>query len=306
MSMYEDHEFPVPETFYDDYAGRQAAAEQEMSIFKDMGLEWDTKLVGVETPEKGEKIQTAELARMTPEQRAAFDEVYNPIKDDFLSNPRKGKELAEWKYQRYMRDYCKVVSSVDDMVGKMLDHLEDNGLLENTIVIYTSDQGFYMGEHGWFDKRFMYEESLHTPFLISYKGHIRPGSVCDAMTQNIDIAPTLLDYAGVDIPDDIQGESMKPLLNGRKKSIRKSIYYHYYEFPRPHGVKKHYGIRTERYKLIHFYDDINTWELFDLRNDPHELHNVIDDPKYTKVRKSLMKQLSGLQDKYEDDNPDEL
>ena len=304
MDMYEDTTFPLPATFYDDYAGRQAAAAQKMSIAEDMRLEWDLKMLGMEPSDmKGEKLRS-ELDRMTPEQRAAFDRVYLPLRDEFERLGLQGKELAEWKYQRYMRDYLKVISSVDDKVGEMIDYLKKNGLWENTIVIYTSDQGFYMGEHGWFDKRFMYEESFHTPFVMSYPAAIRrPGREIEALTQNIDIAPTLLDFAGVTIPADMQGESMKPLMTGEKRKIRDGLYYHYYEYPLPHAVKRHYGIRNSRYKLIHFYYDIDAWELYDLKRDPAELHNLIDDPAYSRVKAKMMKQLKALQEKYGDTNP---
>ncbi|MGM9743064.1 MAG: sulfatase [Candidatus Cryptobacteroides sp.] len=304
MSEFEDVEFRLPETFYDDYSGRKAAGMQKMSIDKDMRLDWDLKLSGITPPGKGMNINT-ELSRMTPGQREIFDSVYNPITEDFNSRNLQGKDLAEWKYQRYMRDYCKVISSVDDAVGEMLDYLEKEGLLENTIVIYTSDQGFYMGEHGWFDKRFMYEESFHTPFLISYPAEIRKGGKeLDCFTQNIDIAPTLLDFAGVAIPSDIQGESMKPVLTGRKRKIRDAVYYHYYEYPLPHEVNKHYGVRNGRYKLIRFYGDADSWELFDLKKDPCELENVYDMPGYRSVREKMKEELHRLQIKYEDTDPE--
>lgn len=300
MALYEDVTFPIPQTFYDDYTGRRAAAEQTMSIAKDMLPGWDMKLEGVNDPDAWLEM---ELGRMTPEQRDAFNRVYHPIREEFLRSNLTGRELAEWKYQRYLRDYLKAVSSVDDMVGQMIDYLQANGLWENTIVVYTSDQGFYMGEHGWFDKRFMYEESFHTPFIVSYPAAIRAGVDCEALTQNIDIAPTFLDFAGLDIPSDIQGESLKPLLTGDVKQVREDLYYHYYEFPEPHAVKRHYGIRNDRYKLIHFYDDIDVWELYDLARDPQELHNVADDPAYIPVRTHMEERLKALQAKYDDTNP---
>ncbi len=262
MTMYENHLFPVPANFFDDYEGRRAAKEHT---------------------EIGETLEN-ELSRMTPAQRAAFDKVYLPIKDQFDSEKLTGKALTLWKYQRYMRDYMKCISSVDDNVGKMIDYLKANGLWENTIVVYTSDQGFYLGEHGWFDKRFMYEESFHTPLLISYPKMIKKGIETKTLAQNIDFAATLLDFAGVKIPADVQGESLKPILCQTKQKVRDALYYHYYEFPLPHAVKRHYGIRTDRYKLIHFYDDINEWELFDLKKDPAEMKNQkkYDDSEPTK------------------------
>jgi arylsulfatase A-like enzyme len=301
MDMYEDTTFPVPENFWDDYAGRQAAAEQKMSIDKDLEVGWDLKVA--DGSDGWGRAEKGELARMTAAQRAAFDKVYVPLSDQFNKAALSGRELVEYKYQRYLRDYMKVISSVDDAVGRMLDYLKAQGLDKNTIVIYTSDQGFYLGEHGWFDKRFMYEESFRTPMLVRYPGRIPAGRKSAALVQNIDIAPTLLDYAGIAVPADIQGESMRPVLSGEAKAIRPSLYYHYYEFPQPHAVKRHYGVRTDSYKLIHFYYDIDKWELYDLKKDPHEMRNVIDDPAYMKVVVSLMAEIDRLQVKYEDTNP---
>ena len=200
-----------------------------------------------------------------------------------------------------MRDYAKVVKSLDENVGRVLDYLEENGLKENTLVVYTSDQGFYMGEHGWFDKRFMYEESFRTPLVMTLpEGFDRKGDIVE-MVQNIDYAPTFLELAGVQIPEDMHGESLVPLLKGESpRDWRKSLYYHYYEYPATHMVKKHYGVRTDRYKLIHFYDDIDSWELFDLEKDPHELDNVYGKPGYEKVTADMMKEMNMPQKKYND------
>ncbi len=231
MTMYEDHTFPVPANFFDDYEGRQAAKEQKMSIDKNMNLGGDLKLFGYKNDNMGESLEN-ELNRMNPAQRAVFDKIYLPIKEDFEKRNLKGKELVLWKYQRYMRDYMKCISSVDDNVGKMIDYLKQKGLWENTIVVYTSDQGFYLGEHGWFDKRFMYEESFHTPLIISYPKLIKRGTESKALVQNIDFSATLLDLVGLKVPSDIQGESLKPILNGTKTDVRDALYYHYYEFPR--------------------------------------------------------------------------
>lgn len=179
------------------------------------------------------------------------------------------KEIAEWKYQRYLQDYLATIRAVDESVGQLLDYLEETGLDDNTLIIYSSDQGFYLGEHGWFDKRFMYEESFGMPLLMQYKGHIKPGTEVEGLTQNIDFAPTLLDFCGITIPDDMQGESFRELTEtGRTpEGWRKSLYYHYYEYPGFHSVRAHYGVKTERYKLIHFYGE-QIWELYDLQNDP--------------------------------------
>jgi len=298
LSMYEDVTFPIPATFYDNYEGRVAAQQQQMGIAKYMTIGTDLKTYG-----PWDTVAPNEFKRMTPEQRAKWDKAYNPIIEDFAKKQPQGKELAEWKFQRYMRDYLKCISSVDDNVGRLLDYLKKIGELDNTIIIYTSDQGFYLGEHGWFDKRFMYEESLKTPFVIRYPAMIAPDKVSNAMIQNIDFAPTLLDMAGIAVPADIQGESFKPVLTGEKLTGKDAIYYHYYEYPLPHGVKKHYGVRTDRYKLIHFYNDIDEWEFYDLKTDPDELHNLINDPAQTENIKALKKKLAELQLKYDDTNP---
>ncbi|MPM99304.1 Multifunctional alkaline phosphatase superfamily protein [bioreactor metagenome] len=212
--------------------------------------------------------------------------------------------MKKWKYNRYIKDYLRCIQSVDDGVGEVLDYLKKNGLEENTIVVYTSDQGFYLGEHGWFDKRFMYEESLRTPLLMRYPKEIKAGMVCDKMVQNIDFAATFLDYAGIKIPKDIQGESFRKILNGKSSKWRDAIYYHYYEYPQPHSVIPHYGVRTERYKLIHFYQVVDEWELYDLEKDPREMKSVYNDPAYAKIRAQLHKQLITLQKKYKDTNPE--
>jgi arylsulfatase A-like enzyme len=190
---------------------------------------------------------------------------------------------------------------VDDNVGRLLDYLDESGLAKNTVVFYTSDQGFYLGDHGWFDKRFMYEESLRMPLLARYPREIKAGSVSDDIVLNLDFGPTFLDYAGVDVPEDIQGESMRKVLKGKApRNWRTSMYYHYYEYPAVHSVKRHYGVRTQRYKLIHFYNDIDEWELYDLKKDPREMKNVLSDPAYADIVKELKAELKRLRTKYKD------
>lgn len=314
LSLYEDRTFPVPETFYDDYAGRTAAAAQEMSIAKDMDPIYDLKMLAPGKDSRLRHTYETMLSRMDKEQRAAWDRFYNPIIEDFIKKNPKGKELAEWKFQRYMRDYMKTVKSLDENVGRVLDYLEQEGLLENTLVVYTSDQGFYMGEHGWFDKRFMYEESMRTPLIMRLPDRFvrengleadgandgKPRDIPE-LVQNIDYAPTFLELAGAEIPDDIQGVSLVPLLKGEHPDTwRDALYYHFYEYPAEHMVKRHYGIRTDRYKLIHFYNDINEWELFDLRSDPQELHNLYGQKGYETVTKDLKSRLLDLQEQYDD------
>jgi arylsulfatase A-like enzyme len=212
-----------------------------------------------------------------------------------------GQELKKWKYQRYMRDYLACVQSVDDNVGRFLDWLDKNGLAENTIVIYTSDQGFFLGEHNFFDKRFMYEESLRMPFLIRWPGKIRPGSVSKGMILNVDFAPTLLNVAGMKSPADMQGRSFLPLLEGKTpKDWRAAMYYRYYH-PGHHNVAAHYGVRTGRYKLIYF-NKLDQWELYDLRKDPREMNNVYNDPAYAKIVEDLKKELYRLKKELKDDD----
>lgn len=307
LALYEDKTFPLPETFWDDYSGRQAAAAQEMSIFKDMDLAYDLKTVTEETGKTGlGQAYAGMLERLDPEQRTAWDRFYATVIEDFNKKSPKGRALAEWKFQRYMRDYLKVVKSLDDNVGRLLDHLEEEGLLENTLIVYTSDQGFYMGEHGWFDKRFMYEESMRTPLIMRLPDRFVRENGLEArdipeLVQNIDYAPTFLELAGAEIPDDIQGESLVPLLKGEHPdNWRQSLYYHFYEYPAEHSVKRHYGIRTDRYKLIHFYHDIDAWELYDLHEDPNELHNLCGQPGYENLSDSLKVQLEGLRKQYGD------
>jgi len=278
--LFADIEIPPPETFNDTYEGRKAAADQWQSILRNLNR-LDLKM------EPPEGLAGQEL----------WDWLHAGNKNEFWTpDPDMSEqELKEWKYQRYIKDYLRCVRGVDDAVGRMLDYLKESGLADNTIVIYTSDQGFYLGEHGWFDKRFMYEESFRMPFLMRWPGKIEPGSVNDDLLMNIDFAPTLLEAAGVPVPDDIQGKSF-----ASASPERKSVYYHYYEFPYWHHVQPHYGVRTDRYKLIHFYYSMDEWELFDLKKDPNELKNVIDDPEYAEVLKMMKKELKKQQEAYGD------
>jgi arylsulfatase A-like enzyme len=231
---------------------------------------------------------------LTPEQRKVWDTAYN-AKNEALKNANlKGKDLVRWKYQRYVKDYLRCIASVDDGVGRMLDYLKETGLEEDTIVIYCSDQGFYLGEHGWFDKRWMYEESLRTPMLVRWPGVIKPGSRNGDIVSPIDFASTFCEVAGIDSPSDLHGRSMVSLLKGKApKDWRKSFYYHYYEYPGYHWVRRHYGVADGRYKLIHFYeDDVDQWELFDLKNDPSEMTSVYGTAKYAVVQNRLSRQLA--------------
>ena len=303
LDLFEDENFTLPDTYFDDYKGRQAAAGQKMSIIKDMDLVYDLKMLDYEgeIQTRYRKSFEGQVGRMNSRQREKWDAEYLPRIREFKKAGLKGKELAEWKYRRYMTDYLRTIASVDENVGRLLEYLEENRLLENTVIIYTSDQGFYLGEHGWFDKRFMYEESFRTPLMIRLPWESRVTGEVRQLVQNIDLAPTILDLAGVGIPEDMQGLSLKPLMIGDPPGDwRKALYYHYYEYPNEHMVKRHYGIRTGSYKLIHFYYDIDTWEFFDLEKDPQEMHNLIGDPEYTVFIDSLKKELYALKEYYHD------
>lgn len=325
-------EFPLPETLFDDYTRinpennkrnspefspkqntfaqtksrkSTAAKSAEMNILTHMVLTNDNKLKDSVIKKLGiqERYLGDPTRRMNEQQKAAWDSVYNPINQEFTEKypEMDEKDLMTWKYQRYMQDYLGTIAAVDENVGRVLDYLDNNELSENTIVVYTSDQGFYLGEHGWFDKRFMYDESFKTPLLIRWPNEIKPGITQDEMVQNLDFAQTFLDIAGVKAPEQMQGKSLLPLLKGEKDAWdREAVYYHYYEYPAEHAVKRHYGIATRDYKLIHFYYDIDEWELYDRKNDPKEMHNVFYDPDYTQVKKDMMQKLKEVREKYKD------
>ena len=302
--------FPEPSTLFDDYSGMgNASKEAEMSILHHMGWSGDNKVFPEVMDEMGlseigyDKFRTDMMMnRMTETQKAEFKEAYAPIFEDFKKKypSMDSKDLMRWKYQRYMQDYLGTIKAVDENVGRVLDYLEENNLMENTIIVYTSDQGFYLGEHGWFDKRFAYNESFKTPLLVSWKDHIRAGSKSDEMVQNLDFAQTFLDAAGIEAPKEMQGESLRPLLEETGKWDRDAVYYHYYEYPAEHMVNRHYAIVTKEYKLIHYYFSLDEWELIDRLKDPEELTNVYDDPAYAEVRTELHKKLEELRVQYKD------
>lgn len=280
FDRYENEKIPEPATLFDDYANRASPArKQDMTIAKTMTPR-DLKLV---TP-----------AGLNAEQKAAWEAVYGPRNEAFQKANLQGDDLVRWKYQRYMKDYLRCIAAVDDSVGRLLKYLDDAGLASNTVVMYASDQGFYLGEHGWFDKRWMYEESLRTPFLVRWPGVTKPGSVNADIVSNVDFAETFLEIAGVEVPSDMQGRSLKPVLAGKTPSDwRKSFYYHYYEFPGPHSVAKHYGVTNGRYKLINYYE-LGEWELFDLEQDPHEIRSVHGQAAYATTQKEMEGELSRL------------
>jgi arylsulfatase A-like enzyme len=281
-SLYDDVTIPEPGTLFDDYSGRGTAAhKQDMTIEKTM-TDFDLKFV----PPKN----------LTAEQLQAWEAYYGPKNEEFKKANLQGKDLVRWKFQRYIKDYLRCIAAVDDSVGRVLNYLDESGLADNTVVIYTSDQGFYLGEHGWFDKRFMYEQSLKTALLVRYPRLIKPGSENNDLVLNVDLAETFLDLAGVSIPDDMHGRSLVPLLAGNSpKDWRQSMYYHYYELPGPHNVARHYGVATHRYKLMYFYN-LNEWELYDLKNDPNEMKSVYGDPAYADVTAELKKELQRLRE----------
>ena len=297
--------YSLPETFYDDYQGRMAAAQQDMSIHTEkMDLVYDLKMADSQNmiqTRMSQWYREGIYGRMTSGLRNRWDEHYLPIIEDFKAANLSGHELSEWKYQRYMQDYLACVRSLDENVGRLLNYLDENGLLDNTLVIYTSDQGFYLGEHGWFDKRFMYEESFRTPLLMHLpKGYGRNGEI-NEMVQNIDHAPSILDIVGLEIPSDMHGKSMVPLLKNKKISQwRDALYYHYYEYPGEHSVKRHFGIFDGRYKLIRFYHDIDVWEFFDLEKDPLEIENQYSNPEYSTIIDGLKSRLRELMVEYQD------
>ena len=301
LDLYDTVQFPLPETYFTEHEGSTASREQLQTIYRDMYEGHDLKMsVAKGSDSLAHNPWTTDFERMTAEQRKIWNEAYRPKNDAFHDANLSGRELAEWKGQRYLQDYLATVASVDEGVGQILDYLEENGLAENTILVYTTDQGFYLGEKGFFDKRFMYEESLAMPLVVQYPAEIPAGTEIDGLTQNLDFAPTFLDYAGAEIPEEMQGQSMRVLLRSGTSGtdFRNAIYYHYYDFPAFHMVKRHYGIRTQRYKLMHFYDDIDQWEMYDLQEDPQEVKNLYDDPAYTEIQQELHQELTNLQKQY--------
>ncbi len=287
--LWDDVEMPYPATFNDDYKGRELTAgdtEMTMDYFSRRDMKY-------KTPEG-----------LKGKDKIAWD--FYGAKSGEIVQPEgmTDEEGKKWRYQNYIKDYLACVKSVDDNIGRVLAYLDQKGLTDNTIIVLTSDQGFYLGDHGFFDKRFIYEESLRMPFMVKYPKVVQPGSVNEDIITNIDFAPTLLDLAGIDTDHAMQGDSFKPILEGKTPADwQEAMYYHYYEFPYWHHVQPHYGIRTQKYTLAHFYYNIDVWELYDLEKDPHEMNNVIDDPQYASVVANLKEQLKGLMAKYEDDRP---
>ena len=305
--------FPEPATLFDDYKNRGTAAKTaEMNLLEHMMYNHDSKV----RPETTARMKN--LSPVVPEydngfygpydrandaQKALYDPILEQINTDFETNwpHMNDEEKMRWKYQRYMQDYLACISSVDDNVGRVLEYLDNNKLYDNTMVIYTSDQGFYLGEHGWFDKRFIYDESFKTPLLVRWPNEIKSGITNEEMVQNLDFAQTMLEAAQIEAPNDMQGESLMPLLRSNNaKWTRDAVYYHYYEYPAVHQVKRHYGIVTIDYKLIHFYYDVDEWELYDRKKDPNEINNVFDSPEYADIVTELKLKLDNLRTQYGD------
>jgi arylsulfatase A-like enzyme len=277
-----DRVYPEPPTLFDDYSDRgKAERDQDMTIASTMN---DRDLKLVPPPD------------INPEQRKAWDAYYNPRNAAFKAKNLEGRDLVRWKYQRYMHDYLGCVKAVDESVGRLLKFLDDEGLADNTIVVYTADQGFYLGEHGWFDKRWIFEESLRAPLLVRWPGVTKPGTTSPRLVSNLDFAETFLDAAGLPVPAEMQGRSLVPLLKGAPPADwRATFYYHYYEYPTPHHVRPHYGVVTDRYKLVHFYTpDIDQWELFDTEADPHELKDVSGGAEFAGVLADLKREVERL------------
>lgn len=300
------NEYPLPETLFDNYQTRgDASKTAEMGILKDMLLKYDLKVPEKTLKDLGisERLGAGGVNRLNASQKAAWDSIYEPLAKEFMERypDMTDSTLTIWKYQRYMQDYLGTIAAVDENVGRLLTYLDTENLSDNTIVVYTSDQGFYLGEHGWFDKRFMYQESFKTPLLIRWPNVITANTTEDEMVQNLDFAQTFLEVAGVMSPDDMQGESLLPLLKGEtEKWTRDAVYYHYYEYPAEHAVKRHYGIATKKYKLLHFYYDVDEWELYDLEKDPQEINNIYNNPTYEAIVVEMKDKLNEVRKKYKD------
>ena len=308
LHLYDDVEIPEPPTLFDQYEGRIPAQHQEMEIDRHLYLNHD--LFVDLTPEMNQSktrrpsedwSASGNMKRMTPEQLKTWRDAYGPKDEAFHKAQLSGRALVRWKFQRYAKNYLRCIKGVDENLARLRKTLADEGLADNTVFVYSSDQGFYIGDHGWYDKRWMYEESLKMPLIISWPGVTKPGSRNTDLVQNLDYAETFLEMAGAKIPDDMQGASLVPLLKGEKPGDwRKSIYYHYYEYPSFHQVPRHNGIRTDRYKLINFYE-FGECEFYDLKTDPDELTNLYGNPEKKKLIEDIRQQLLALQKHYRDD-----
>lgn len=309
LNLYADIDLPEPATLFDKWEDNAPPARfQELEIDRHMHLNFDlfVDLVpsfdGDSLKGRYDKSAWRNMQRMTPLQLSAWRDAYEPRDREFHQAKLKGKELVRWKYQRYAKNYLRCIKGVDESVGTLMETLDELGLSDNTVVIYSSDQGFYVGDHGWYDKRWMYDESMMMPLIVKWPGVTKPGSDNDQLVQNLDYAETFLDMAGTQIPEDMQGESLVPLLKGEKPADwRKSLYYHYYEYPSVHMVPRHYGVRGEKYKLMRFYQ-FDEWEFYDLENDPDELVNQYGNPEYASQIADAKLELERLRKVYDDDS----
>ncbi len=293
LDMYRGETLPIPATLFDDYSTRSdAARQQEMTIDRHLHQFYDLKHPAGNTNDGLSAAMNRILNRMNPQQRNRWQAAYREENRRFEEEQPVGEDLLRWKYQRYVQDYLRCVAGVDQQIGRVLSALEARGELDNTIVVYTSDQGFYLGEHGWYDKRFLYEESSRMPLVIRYPSEITSGETSPALLENVDLAPTLLEAANLPPLEGIDGQSFwEQATEEPNRPHREAIYAHYFEYPGVHAVKRHYGVRTQKYKLIHFYYDIDAWELYDLEEDPHELNNLIDRPELQAVRRRLTRMI---------------
>jgi arylsulfatase A-like enzyme len=296
LTTFDDITMPEPHTLFDDYDGRGTAArEQDMTIEQTMDMDKDCKVLSMDLGGR----YSGMLKRLDENQLAAWNSAYEPKNEALVKAKLSGQELTKWKYQRYVKDYLRCIKSVDESVGEIKAYLKENGLEENTVFVYSSDQGFYLGEHGWFDKRFMYDESFRTPLIVQWPGVTPTGVRNNDLVSNLDFASTFLDMAGVSIPSEVQGKSLVPILKGNTpEDWRKSLYYHYYEYPGWHMVHRHEGAYDGRYKLMNYYD-LDEWELYDMETDPYEMQNQIDNPEYAEVVENMKVELARLRKHYD-------
>ena len=303
LNRFNDRTFPLPSSFYDDYKDRKGLQRAQVTMARDLDIRYDTKIpcdtcAVTKINDWAPAEYAREIERLTPEERRIWDAHYAKEYETFLQL-KPGDEVVRFQFQRYLEDYLRCVLAVDDNIGRVMDYLKKRKLDQNTIVVYMSDQGFYLGEHGLYDKRFMYEESLRTPMMIRYPLVVKPRQRHRQFVLNLDIAPTLLHLAGIPVPADMQGVSMKKILQtGTDTGWRKDIFYHYYE--RSFGLTPHYGLRTDRYKLIRFYGAVDSWELYDLQTDPQEMNNIYTKPENAALVTRLTKRLFELKAEYKD------
>jgi arylsulfatase A-like enzyme len=309
LDLYADMNLPEPSSLFDKWEDNSPGAKhQEMEIDRHMHMNYDLHLPLPEgfdpktAPPSLSKAAFRNMSKFTDSQRQLWDEKWKSRNEEFANAKLEGQALVRWKYQRYVKNYLRCIKGVDESVGRIVDWLKENDLSENTIVIYSSDQGFYLGDHGWYDKRWMYDESMKMPLIISWPGVTTPESVNSDMVQNLDYAQTFLEIANVEAPASMQGRSLVPLLkNETPEDWRTSVYYHYLEYPGAHMVPKHCGVRTQNHKLIYIYQ-FDEWEFYDLNSDPDEGNNLYNDAKYVDQIAEMKIELARLQEQYEDES----